>query len=165
MITMHRGRDNGAALLARQRIGTDYRGTAMEVLLPRGRVARSRPRSGGRWIMRSLFFLIALAAGLACGVFNLQTGDTTTTAILLAAASLVLALIQPGFAWMTASLVGLGVPMVYLWAEATSRPMPFPPSPNVAATLLALLPAVAAALLALMLRRVVLGPPQAGHRH
>ena len=165
MTESNQARSRAAAALARERIGTDYTGAALGILLPEGHGSAVRMRPGGRWLMRFLFLVIGLAAGLACGFFNLQTGDTLVTAGLLAAASLVLTLAKPSFAWMSATLIGLGVPAVYIWATLTSRDIRFPPSPNIAATLLAFLPAVAACLLALTLRRLVLGPPAPGaHR-
>ena len=115
--------------------------------------------------MRIVFLILALVAGLACGYFNLLTGAVLQTALGIALASLVLVLVKPSFAWMTATAIGLGVPIVYLWATLTGADIPYPPSPTIAATLLALLPAVAAALLALAMRRVVLGAPSPGaHR-
>lgn len=114
--------------------------------------------------MRALFFLLALAAGIGIGLFNLSTGDALTTAIMLAVAAFVLAIVRPSFAWMSATVVGLGVPLVYLGATLGGLDIKYPPTPNIAATLLALLPAVAAALLALAMRRLVLGAP-APHTH
>ena len=114
--------------------------------------------------MRMLFLLIALLAGLGIGLYNFGTGDTLMTAVMLAAAAFVLAVVRPSFAWMSATLVGLGVPLVYLGATLGGVAIEYPPSPNVAATLLALLPAVAAALLGLAVRRLVLGAP-APHAH
>ena len=158
-------RSRAAAALARERLGTDYLGAALGVLLPEGHGPALRMRPGGRWLMRFVFLVIGLAAGLACGFFNLQTGDALVTAALLAGASLVLTLAKPSFAWMSATLVGLGVPAVYVWATLAHRDIRFPPSPNISATLLAFLPAVAACLLALVVRRLVLGPPAPGtHR-
>jgi hypothetical protein len=106
--------------------------------------------------MRLLFVVIALGAGLVCGWLDLHSGNTLMTACYLAAAAFVLALVKPSFAWMCATLVGLGVPAVYLWATLARVEIPFPPTPSIAATLLALLPAVAAALFALALRRLVI---------
>lgn len=148
-----------------ERIESDYTGEALQVLMPLGHGTPTRSHSGGKLLMRSLFLLIALAAGVACGLFDLRTGAELTTAICIAVAVLALSLVKPSFAWMSATAVGLGVPIVYLWATVTGVDIPYPPSPNIAATLLALLPAVAAALLALALRRIVLGAPTAGVHH
>jgi hypothetical protein len=115
--------------------------------------------------MRALFLLLALAAGIAIGVYNLSTGDTLTTAIMVAAVAFILAIVRPSFAWMSATLVGLGVPLVYLGATLGGLAIEYPPTPNIAATLLALLPAVAAALLGLAVRRLVLGAPTPHTHH
>lgn len=115
--------------------------------------------------MRMLFFLLALLAGIGIGLYNFGTGDTQMTALMLAVAAFVLALVRPPFAWMSATLVGLGVPLVYVGATLAGLAIEYPPSPNVSATLLALLPAVAAALLALAVRRLVLGPPTPHTHH
>lgn len=158
-------RRNIPQALARERIGTDYRGEALEVLVPRGRGPLVSVRSGGKLLMRSLFLAIALLAGIACGLFNLQTGAALLTAVWLAVASLVLTLLKPSFAWMSATAVGIGVPAVYLWATLAGAEIRYPPAPNIASTLLALLPSVAAALLALAIRRLLLGAPAPGaHR-
>ncbi len=114
--------------------------------------------------MRMLFLLFALVAGVVIGIYNFTTGNALMTAVLLAAASFLLAVVRPGYAWMSAIVVGLGLPLVYLGATLSGVAIEFPPSPNLAATLLALLPAVAAALLGLALRRLVLGPPTS-HAH
>jgi hypothetical protein len=114
--------------------------------------------------MRMLFALIAIGAGLTCGWFDLHSGNTLLTAGYLAAAAFLLALAKPSFAWMCATLVGLGVPAVYLWATLSGAEIPYPPTPTIAATLLALLPAVAAALFALALRRLVVGAARAMSR-
>jgi hypothetical protein len=114
--------------------------------------------------MRVLFLLVALAAGVAIGIYDFTTGDAMLTAVLLAVAAFVLAIVRPSFAWMSATVVGLGVPLVYLAATLAGVAIEYPPTPNLAATLLALLPAVAAALLGLALRRLVLGAPTS-HAH
>lgn len=115
--------------------------------------------------MRVLFLLLALAAGVGIGVYNFTTGDALMTAVLLAVAGFVLAVVRPSFAWMSATVVGLGVPLVYLGATVGGVAIEYPPTPNLAATLLALLPAVAAALLGLALRRLVLGAPTSHAHH
>ncbi|HET7603811.1 MAG TPA: hypothetical protein VFK36_12385 [Gemmatimonadales bacterium] len=115
--------------------------------------------------MRMLFLVLALVAGLGIGLYNFTTGDALVTAVLLAVAAFVLAVVRPSYAWMSATVIGLGVPLVYLGATLAGVAIEFPPSPNVAATLLALLPAVAAALLGLALRRLVLGAPTPHAHH
>ncbi len=107
--------------------------------------------------MRLVFVVLGLGAGTGIGFFNVGTGNTLVTAVLLAAAAFLLAVLRPAFAWMSATLVGLGVPAAYLWATIAGAVIDYPPQPNLAATLLALLPAVAGALVALALRRVLLG--------
>lgn len=136
----------------------------MPVLLPQGRGASVSVRPGGRFIMRVLFLLLALVAGLGIGLYNFSTGDTLTTAIMLAVVAFLLAVLRPSFAWMSATVIGLGVPLIYLGATLGGVAIEYPPSPNIAATLLALLPAVAAALLGLAVRRLVVGAP-APHAH
>jgi hypothetical protein len=114
--------------------------------------------------MRALFCLLAPAGGSGICLFKLSTGAALTPAITQAVAAFVLANVRPSFAWMSATVVGLGVPLVYLGATLGGLDIEYPPTPNIAATLLALLPAVAAALLALAIRRLVLGAP-APHTH
>jgi hypothetical protein len=108
-------------------------------------------------VMRMVMFGLAVVAGVLCGLYDLESGRTLITALLVAAAAFVLAVVRPSSAWMTAVLVALGVPAVYLWASLAQRAIPYPPSPHIAATLLALLPAVGAALLGVFLHRIVVG--------
>lgn len=115
--------------------------------------------------MRALFLLVALVAGVAIGLYNVSTGDTLTTAIMIAGVAFVLAIVRPSFAWMSATVVGLGVPLVYLGATLGGLAIEYPPTPNIAATLLAPLPAIAAALLGLAVRRLVLGAPTPHTHH
>jgi hypothetical protein len=114
--------------------------------------------------MRVLFLLLALIAGLGIGLYNFSTGDTLTTTIMLAVVAFLLAVLRPSSALMSATVIGLGVPLSYLGATLGGVAIEYPPSPNIAATLLALLPAVAAALLGLAVRRLVVGAP-APHAH
>ena len=127
------------------------------VMLPQGRRAR-RPRGAGKGLlMRILYFLLAVLAGVACGLYQMRTGHTAVTAVALAVVGLLLAALWP--AWGLSSAVGaaLGVPVAYLGASLAGAPIPFPPSPHFAATLIAFLPAVSGALLGLLVRRLLTG--------
>lgn len=129
------------------------------VMVPEGRRAR---RPAGSWrglIMRVLYFLFALLAGVACGLYHMRTGHTLVTALALGGVSLALAGVKPAWGLTSAVAVALGVPVAYLGASFLGVAIPFPPSPHFAATLLALLPAVSGALVGLFLRRAVAGDP------
>lgn len=147
----------GRRAYARQQLGTDFRGRAPSVMLPEGHAEQQVENGSKELVMRIVMFALAVVAGVLCGLYDLQSGRTVITAVLIAVAAFVLALVRPSSAWMTAVLVALGVPAVYLWATIADRAIPYPPSPHIAATLLALLPAVGAALLGVFLHRIVIG--------
>lgn len=134
------------------------------VLLPGGHSRRAPRPNRGRGLVRILFLLLAVALGVLAGLFALQGGDLRRIVIFVAAAAFVLAALRPPFAWTSAIVIALGIPGVYLVAMAAGAPIARPPEPNVAVTLLALLPALAGALLALFLRRL-LGSEPKGHSH
>lgn len=147
----------GRRAYARQRLGTDFRGRAPSVMLPDGHPEPPTASGSKELVMRTAMFGLAVVAGVLCGLYDLGSGRTLITALLVAGAAFVLAVVRPSSAWMTAVLVALGVPAVYLWATLAQRAIPYPPSPHIAATLLALLPAVGAALLGVFLHRIVVG--------
>ena len=147
----------GRRAYARQRLGTDFRGRAPSVMLPDGHPEPQLENGTRELVMRIVMFGLAVVAGVLCGLYDLGSGRTMITALLVAVAAFVLAIVRPSSAWMTAILVALGVPAVYLWATIANRAIPYPPSPHIAATLLALLPAVGAALIGVFLHRLVIG--------
>lgn len=103
--------------------------------------------------LRVLVLAIALVAGIGCGMFDLVTGRTVLTALFVSAASFALALVRPRYALISASIVALGIPTVYFISMAAGATIPYPPAPNAAVTLLALIPALGAAGLALLVHR------------
>jgi hypothetical protein len=129
------------------------------VMLPEGRPAR-RPRVSRRGLlMRVLYFLLAVLAGVGCGFYHMRVGQTWTTALLLAGAALILAAIRPPWGLSSGVGVALGVPAAYLAASLLGLAIPVPPSPHFAATLLAFLPATGGALAGLFVRRLLAGDP------
>lgn len=109
--------------------------------------------------MRVLYFLAAMLAGVAGGIYQLRSGYTAMTALALAGAALVAAALRPAWGLSSGVAVALGVPVAYLGASFLGVPVPFPPTPHFAATLLAFLPAVSGALLGLLVRRLLAGSP------
>lgn len=130
------------------------------VIVPIGRrVYRSRdPRR--EIVMRLFFLLVAFAAGMLCGLYDLRTGHTAGTALFIAGLAFLFAAFWPAWALSGGIAIALGVPATYLVAMLARVPIPYPPTPHVGATLLALLPAVAAALLGMFLRRLFGGEPR-----
>ena len=129
------------------------------VMLPEGRRTRP-PASRKGLLMRVLYFLAALLAGVACGIYHMRSGFTAMTALALAGAALVAAALRPAWGLSSGVAVALGVPVAYLGASFLGAPIPFPPTPHFAATLLAFLPAVSGALLGLLVRRLLAGSPE-----
>jgi hypothetical protein len=134
------------------------------VMLPQGRRPRRSRGAGKGLLMRVLYFVLAVLAGVACGLYQMRTGHTAGTAVALVVVALVLAALWP--AWGLSSAVGaaLGVPAAYLGASIAGAAIPFPPSPHFAATLIAFLPAVSGALLGLLIRRLLTGDASQARR-
>jgi hypothetical protein len=130
------------------------------VMLPEGRRMRRPPVSRKGLLMRVLYFLAAMLAGVACGIYHLRSGHTAMTAVALAGAALVAAALWPAWGLSSGVAVALGVPVAYLGASFLGVPIPFPPTPHFAATLIAFLPAVSGALLGLLVRRLLAGSPE-----
>jgi hypothetical protein len=130
------------------------------VMLPDGRRARRSPVSTKGLLMRVLYFLAAMLAGVACGIYHMRNGVTAMTAVALASAALVAAALRPAWGLSSGVAVALGVPVAYLGASFMGAPIPFPPTPHFAATLLAFLPAVSGALMGLLVRRLLAGSPE-----
>jgi hypothetical protein len=127
------------------------------VLLPEGRRASREPV---RFALRLVLLATAAALGVAVGLADLRSGDTLFTAALIGIIALAFAAIRPANALLHGLVVALGVPAVYLWATFADKPIPFPPTPNLAATLLAIVPAILGTLAGLFLRFLVTGSPR-----
>ncbi len=136
--------------------------TGPQILLPEGHRASRRPMGG--FLLRALLLAGALALGIIIGLADLRTGETMLTAALIALVSLAFAAVRPSNALLHALVVALGVPAVYLWATFFEHPILFPPTPNLAATLLAIVPAILGTLAGLFLRRLVTGPARRRRR-
>ena len=136
--------------------------TGPQILLPEGHRASRRPMGG--FLLRTLLLAGAFALGIIIGLADLRTGETMLTAALIALVSLAFAAVRPSNALLHALVVALGVPAVYLWATLFEQPILFPPTPNLAATLLAIVPAILGTLAGLFLRRLVTGPARRRRR-
>ena len=128
------------------------------VVVPRGRrVYRSRERFEAEPAVK-VALCVAVASGFACGVYYFTRGGFGGTGVYLAAAGFVLAMLLPASGIILAIVAALGVPLAWLAMQLAGATVHFPPEPNVAATLLALLPTLAGAMLALGIRWVLLRP-------
>ena len=132
--------------------------TGPRVLLPEGHRAGRPPI--GALELRLVLLATALALGVAVGLADLRSGETLFTGALIGVISMAFAAIRPSNALLHSLVVALGVPAVYLWATLLEKPIPFPPTPNLAATLLAIVPAVLGTLTGLFLRYLVTGSPR-----
>jgi hypothetical protein len=133
-----------------------------QILLPEGHRASRRPTGG--LLLRTLLLAGAFALGIIIGLADLRTGETMLTAALIALVAFAFAAVRPSNALLHALVVALGVPAVYLWATVFEQPILFPPTPNLAATLLAIVPAILGTLAGLFLRRLVTGPARRRRR-
>ena len=136
--------------------------TGPRVLLPEGH--QGSRRSAGGLLLRLLLLGTAAALGIAAGLADLRSGETMLTAALIGVIALAFAAVRPSNALLHALVVALGVPAAYLWATLFDRPIPFPPTPNLAATLLAIVPAMLGTLAGLFLRFLVTGSPRRRRR-
>lgn len=91
----------------------------------------------------------AFAIGLAIGWIDLRvkTDDNLPSVVLIASPSLLFGLLWPRRAWRWGILIGTGVPFWHFAAAALGIHAPYPVEPNLFATFLALIPALAASYL------------------
>ena len=136
--------------------------TGPRVLLPEGHRTGRQPIAA--LLLRLLLLATAVALGIAVGLADLRSGETMFTAALIALIAVAFAAIRPSNALLHSLVVALGVPAVYLWAMLSGKPIPFPPTPNLAATLLAIVPAILGTLAGLFLRFLVTGSPRRRRR-
>ncbi|HEX6644181.1 MAG TPA: hypothetical protein VF037_05865 [Gemmatimonadales bacterium] len=129
------------------------------MLMPKGRRVQrprgARPRAHPGTV-------IALLAGIACGIRDLQTGQDMTTALLLGGAATISAVLSAAGAVPRAIALALGVPLVYFVASLLGITIPYPPAPHWIVTIALLVPALAGALLGLAVRRLI--PTPGGRR-
>lgn len=111
-------------------------------------------------LIRSLLLLAALALGLCAGLIDVRSTGIVPVSLVLGVAAFALALIRPANAWLYALLMGLSVPLVHVLAPSLGVTEVSPPHPNVAATLLAIVPALAGALLGIFTRSALVGSPR-----
>ena len=141
--------------IAPARLSGKSRRAARRVLMPQGRRAqRARPTSPAT-ALRAFGLLAAAILGIACGIFDLRTGRSETTALLLGGAAMLFALGSPLGAVPRAVVLGACIPLVYFVATLLDLTIPYPPVPHYAATAIAVVPALAGALLGLALRHLV----------
>ena len=115
--------------------------------------------------MRIAGLAVALLAGVGCGLHYFARGDFTGTALYLAGIAFVLALLVPSWAMSLADAEALGVPLAYGGMLLAGANVAFPPQPHVAATLLALLPTLAGAMLGLGIRWIFSSESSSSLRH
>lgn len=89
-------------------------------------------------------FIALLGAALA-GWVDFNNDEPQAAVLVILIVTIPLGMIQPGKAWLWATIVGLGLPAVYLAASAFGDQPASPPSPVWYASLLALIPAFAGA--------------------
>jgi hypothetical protein len=83
--------------------------------------------------------LLSLSFSALCAYGDLRLDDRLFTALLLTAFSIIVGVSWPQRAWLWGVIIGLGVPTAHLFARLRHWPEP---QSNVAASFLALLPAV-----------------------
>jgi hypothetical protein len=105
--------------------------------------------------VRPAGLLFAAGIGLACGLYDLQTGRSDTMALFLGGGAFILALIVPVGAVPRAIVMGLSIPAVYFLATLLDVTIPYPPMPHWAVSIAALVPAMAGTLLGLAVRKLM----------
>jgi len=104
--------------------------------------------------MRLAAVAAALAVGTVLGVWYFGAGNFGGAALYLGGVALVASVLAPAWAISLAVAAGLGVPLAYGIMLVFGANVAFPPEPNAAATLLALLPTLGGALIGLGVRWV-----------
>ncbi|HEU5050992.1 MAG TPA: hypothetical protein VFU00_11740 [Gemmatimonadales bacterium] len=99
----------------------------------------------------------AAVVGIACGLFDLRTGRSDTTAFIVGVAAMASALLAVNGAIARAVIIAAGIPLVYAVATILQLSIPFPPDPNLLATIVVIVPALAGALLGVAVRRLAAG--------
>lgn len=124
------------------------------LVVPQGRrVYRARERQGLSPV-RLAAIAAAVAIGAALGVRYFVSGNFGGTALYLGSAALLASVLAPASAIALAVAGGLGVPLAYGGMRLLGASVAFPPEPTAAATLLALLPTLAGAMIGLGIRWV-----------
>jgi hypothetical protein len=124
------------------------------LVVPRGRRVY-RPREKQSLSPARLAVIAgAVAVGGALGVRYFGGGDFGGTALYLGSAALIASVVAPASAITLAVAEGLGVSIAYGGMRLVGAHVAFPPEPTVAATLLALLPTLAGAMIGLGIRWV-----------
>ncbi len=113
---------------------------------PAGQAAR-RDQAPNRGSLAPI--LLAIAVGLVAGWIDMRirTDDALPSVILIGAPCLLFALIWPGRAWRWGLLIGGGVPFLHFAGAALGYRAAYPVQPNLFASFIALLPAMAASYL------------------
>lgn len=99
----------------------------------------------------------AAVIGIICGLFDFRTGRGDTTAFMVGVTAMASALLSLNGAIARAVIIAAGIPLVYAVATILQLPIPFPPDPNLLATVVLLVPALAGALLGVAIRRLAAG--------
>jgi hypothetical protein len=110
------------------------------------RAARGDPMPGRSTLA---LILLAIAIGLAEGWIDMRirTDDALPSVILVGAPCLLFALIWPRHAWRWGLLIGGGIPLCHFAGAALGYRAAYPAQPNLFASFIALLPAMAASYL------------------
>jgi hypothetical protein len=85
--------------------------------------------------------LFAVLFGVFAGAVDLTSKEVQGTVLLIIVSAGALGFLIPKRAWIWALIIGASIFGAHLWAQSTGYPVPYPVEPNVAITLLALIPA------------------------
>lgn len=107
-------------------------------------------------------YAAAVGVGLAVGWADthMKTDDIFPSLVLLGVPTVVFGAVEPWRAWRWGLLVGAGIPLCHLVGLAFGYHAPYPVQPNVFATFLALLPALAAGYAGALLRLLLAPAPE-----
>ncbi len=101
----------------------------------------------------TIVLLLALLGGLFVGYIDSHASEVQATLMVMLPITFVLGFIEPKRAALWALIVGLSVPVSYLWLLATGQHYTAPP-PNGFTTLIALVPAFVGTFSGAILRRI-----------
>lgn len=84
---------------------------------------------------------LTLVFAVVAGYVNIHASEVQSVVLVVLVSTFILGWLHPRRAWLWGLVIGLAVPLSYLLGPVFGYFIPYPPSPNVFASLIALIPA------------------------
>lgn len=108
-----------------------------------------------RFEFELLCWSIAIIFGIIVGYVNLHASEVQAPVLAILVFTFLLGYLHPRRAWIWALVLGLSILLSYVVAPVAGYHTPYPPSPNIFATLIALIPACIGAYAGVLIRKVI----------